>query len=88
MSGVPVWDRISHDEERARRPAVVPSIARGVAAFLSEAAARRPLVLLVDRSALGDPLAAAVIARLRRSIARVTPARSGPGGLLLVLPAD
>jgi Protein kinase domain len=86
MAGVPVWDHTGHDEERARRPGVLPLIARGVAAFLSDLAGRRPLVLVVDPAALGDPLAAEVIARLRRKIARAEPDRPKNGGLVLALP--
>jgi len=88
MAGVPVWDRLSHDEDRARRPAAVPIVARRVAAFFLDAARRHPLALVVHPSALSDPLAAAVVARLRRDLARSQPARSETGGLVLALPAD
>jgi uncharacterized membrane protein len=88
MAGVPVWDRLTHDENRARRPATAPVVARRVAAFLFDTARRRPLALVVDRSALSDPLAAAVIARIQRGLARAQPARSESGGLVLALPGD
>jgi len=78
LSGVPVWDRVDHDEERARGPAEVQEGAPGLAAFLGDAAARQPFVLLIDRSAYRDPLAAAVIARLRK--------RRASRGLVLALP--
>jgi len=81
LSGVPVWDRNGHDADRATRPAELSSTARGIAGFFSGVAARRPLVIVVQASAMRDPLAAAVVARLRREIAR-----SRAGGLLLALP--
>jgi hypothetical protein len=85
LSGVPVWDRIGRDEGRARRPGEVAATARGIAGFFCDAARRRPFVLVVDGSALGDPLVAAVVARLRRV---VSGARQRPetGGLVLALP--
>ena len=81
LSGVPVWDRNRHDAERPTRPAELSSTARGIADFLAGVAHKRSLVLVVHASALRDPLAAAVVTRLRRDVAR---ARSG--GLLLALP--
>jgi len=87
ISGVPLWDRLGHDEKRARRPNAVRIVAARVAAFFFDAALRCPLALLVDRSALSDPLAAAVVARLRRTIARAKSTRSETGGFLLALPA-
>ena len=88
IGGVPVWDRLSHDEARARRPAAVPVVARRVTAFFLDAARQGPLALVVDPSALSDPLVAAVVARLRRALARSKPARFDSGGLVLALPAD
>ncbi len=88
LAGVPVWDRQSHDEKRARRPAAVPVVALRVAAFFLDAARRRPLALVVDPTGLSDPLAAAVVLRLRRCIARAKPARSESGGFLLAVPVD
>ncbi len=85
LSGVPVWDRTNHDPSRLRRPGTRHVVARGVANFLLEVAHRRPLALLVDRAALHDPLAAAVVGRLRRSIARAALPRSATGGLLLAM---
>lgn len=83
LSGVPVWDWNRPVAERSTHPAELSSTARGIADFLSGVADKRSLVLVVHASALRDPLAAAVITRLRRAIARP---RSGPGGLLLALP--
>jgi protein kinase-like protein len=88
VGGVPVWDRSSHDEALARRPAAVPVVARRLAAFFADAARLRPLALAVDPSALSDPLAAEVVARLRRALARAKPTRPATGGFLLALPAD
>jgi hypothetical protein len=88
LAGVPVWDRQSHDEKRARRPAAVPVVALRVAAFFLDAAQRRPLALLVDPTGLSDPLAAAVVTRLRRCLARAKPVRSETGGFLLAVPVD
>ena len=87
VAGVPVWDRQGHDEERARRPAAVRVVALRVAAFFFDAARRCPLALVVDPSALSDPLAAGVVLRLRRAIARSKSVRSDVGGFLLALPA-
>jgi hypothetical protein len=87
MAGVPVWDRLGHDEARARRPAAVPIVARRVAAFFLDVARCRPLALVVAPAALKDPLAAAVVAKLRRALARAKSARSATGGFLLALPA-
>ena len=86
LGGVPVWDRLDHDDEGARRPSVLPIVARGVARFLLDAAARRTLVLIVDAGALSDPLAAEVVVRLRREIERASSRPPGPGGLVLVTP--
>jgi hypothetical protein len=86
VAGVPVWDRLGHDEDRARRPAAVRVVAARIAAFFLVVARRRPLALILDRSAARDPLAAAVVARLRHGIARANGARSASGGLLLALP--
>jgi hypothetical protein len=87
VGGVPVWDRVGHDEIRARRPAAARIIAARVAAFLFDVAERIPLALVVERSALSDPLASGTVLRLRRGIARAATHRSARGGLLLVLPA-
>jgi hypothetical protein len=83
--GIPVWDRQGHDEARARRPAAVRVVAPRVAAFFLETATCFPLALIVDSSALGDPLASAVVLRLRRGLARANPAPSAGGGFLLAL---
>ena len=88
IGGVPVWDRMDHDEARARRPGAVPVVARRVAAFFVDAARRRPVALVVDPSALSDPLAAAIVARLRHSLTRSKPVRSANGGFVLAVPAD
>jgi serine/threonine-protein kinase len=88
VAGVPLWDRLSHDEERARRPAAVRIVAVRVAAFFFDVARQRPLALVLDPSALSDPLVAAVVRRLRRGVARVQPARSETGGFVLALPRD
>ena len=86
MAGVPVWDRTRHDHEDARRPTVATSVARNVAGFLAEIAGKRPLVLIVDASALSDPLAAAVVLRLRRTFTRARPEQPRIGGFVLALP--
>lgn len=86
VAGVPVWDRQGHDEARARRPAAVRVVAPRVAAFFFEAAAQHPLALIVDPSALGDPLAAGVILCLRRGLARANAAPIATCGFLLALP--
>jgi hypothetical protein len=83
VAGVPVWDRLGHDENRARRPAAVRVVAARVAAFFFAAARQRPLALILDPSASNDPLAAEVVARLRRGVARAKDARSASGGFLL-----
>jgi hypothetical protein len=88
MGGVPVWDRLGHDEARARRPAAVPIVARRVAAFFLDIARSRPLALVVAPAALNDPLAAAVVAKLRRAMTRAKRDRSATGGFLLALPAQ
>ncbi len=85
ISGIAMWDRHGHDEERARGPAAAPLVARRLAAFFLDAARRRPIALIVDRSALSDPLAAALVARLRRDLARPTSTRSESGGFLLAV---
>jgi serine/threonine-protein kinase len=85
VGGVPVWDRSGHDEMSARRPAAVPVVARRLAAFFVDAARRRPVALVVDPSALSDALVAALVARLRRKLARSTPVRSATGGFVLAV---
>src|SRR5204862_7425691 len=40
VGGVPVWDRVSHDETRARRPAAARIVAARVAAFFFDVAER------------------------------------------------
>ena len=87
VGGVPVWDRQGHDEEQARRPAAVRVVAPRVAAFFFEAARRYPLALIVDPSALGDPLASGVVLRLRRGLAQSNALRSANGGFLLAVSA-
>jgi hypothetical protein len=84
LGGVPVWDRTVHDEAAARRPRALPAVARSIASFLLAAAKRRTLVLVVEAAALSDPLAAAILGRLRRA----SPRRGAcaQGGLLLALP--
>ena len=84
LGGVPVWDRLDRDDEGARRPSALPLVARGVTRFLLDAAGRRTLVLIVDAGALSDPLAAEVVARLRREIAHSSSKPPGSGGLVLV----
>jgi hypothetical protein len=88
VGGVPVWDRSSHDEKRARQPAAVRVVARRLAAFFVDAAGRSPLALVVDATALSDPLATEVVARLRRALARARASRSASGGILLAVPGD
>ena len=85
IAGIAMWDRFSHDESRARRPAAVPVVTRHLAAFFLEAARRRPVALMVDRSAMSDPLAAGLVTRLRREIARLRNTRFELGGLLLAV---
>jgi hypothetical protein len=82
LGGVPVWDRVHHDAAGARRPRALPAVSRRVAGFLLADASRRTLVLSVERAALADPLAGAVVALLRKA---GRPKRRG-GGLLLALP--
>lgn len=85
ISGIAMWDRFGHDEARARRPAVVPVVTRHLAAFFLDAARRRPIALLVDRSALSDPLAAGLVTRLQRDLVRLPSTRFDSGGLLLAI---
>jgi hypothetical protein len=85
VGGVPVWDRSGHDERNARRPAAVPAVARRLAAFFVDASRLRPVALVVDRSALSDALVAAIVARLRRGLARSKPVRSATGGFVLAV---
>ncbi len=83
LDDVPVWDRARRDARLRGSPR---GPARSIAGFIVAAAVRRPVALLVDRSALGDPLTLAVVARLRQRASR----RAGPsayGGLLLAVPA-
>jgi serine/threonine-protein kinase len=86
IAGVPIWNRVGHDERRTRRAAAARVVASRIAPFFMAAAGRCPFALVVDPSALNDPLAAVVVSRLRRAIARTGAARSDTGGLLLVLP--
>ena len=85
ISGVAMWDRFGHDEGSSRRPAAVPVVARHLASFFLDAARRRPIALMVDRSALSDPLAAGLVTRLQREMARLRSARLESGGLLLAV---
>jgi hypothetical protein len=80
LGGTPLWDAL---ERGARRPG--PNLARGIGDFLLDAARRRTLVLAVERRALSDPLAAAVVAHLERAAAGPRRDRGGEGGLLLLL---
>jgi len=86
LGGVPVWDRLDRDEGAARGPGTLPVVARGVAEFLLDASRRRALAVLVERSALSDPLAASVTDYLARAIAVSPGPREGAAGLLLVSP--
>jgi serine/threonine-protein kinase len=88
VAGVPLWDRSRHDESRARRPGAVRVVAARIAAFFLAVARQRPVALVLDPSASSDPLAAAVVERLRRRVARANGARSTSGGFLLALPCD
>jgi hypothetical protein len=65
------------------KPAALPILARGIGEFLLDAARRRTLVLFVERTALSDPLAEAVLAHLTRAVTRAP--RSPGGGLLLIV---
>jgi hypothetical protein len=85
MAGIPVWDRTRHHDEDERRPAIA-TVARNVAGFLTEIARQRPLVLVVDQTALSDPLAAAVIALLQHAISRKSAVPTRTRGLVLALP--
>jgi len=85
LRGVPVWDRL--DDDARLRPGTIPAAARELAALLLGAARSRGIALAVDRAALSDPLAASVIVRLRREMARASPPAPGAGGLVLALPA-
>ena len=85
VSGVPVWNRADHDADRVRRSRTLPSIARGVAAFVLGEARRRLVVMGIDRSSLADPLAREMVSRLRG--ATLVRLRGEPrGGLLLAIP--
>lgn len=85
LGGVPVWDRLGHDDDGARRPGSLPRVARGVAAFLLDAARRQTLVLIVERRALADPLAEAVVRLLRSSVPPPPQPGETRGGLLLAM---
>jgi hypothetical protein len=85
MAGIPVWDRTRHHDEHERRPAIA-TVARNVAGFFTEIARQRPLVLVVDQTALSDPLAAAVIALLQRTISRRSAVQTRTRGFVLALP--
>jgi hypothetical protein len=88
LNGLPVWDRARHESEERPDPSRVRSSARGVAEFLLESSALRPLVLAADRGALADPLVREVAVRLHRAIRDDPSPRPGRGGLLLLLAED
>ena len=85
IAGIAMWERFRHDERSSRRPGRVPVVARHLAAFFLDAARLRPIALIVDRSAMSDPLAAGLVTRLRREIARLRNTRFESGGLLLAV---
>ena len=87
LAGVPLWDRSGHDEHRARQPAAARVVAARVAAFFLDAARHLPLALVVDASALGDPLASALVSHLRRRMHRARRGRFECAGFLLAVPA-
>jgi len=78
LGGTPVWNALPRG-----KPAAIPILARGIGEFLLDAARRRTLVLFVERTALSDPLAEAVLAHLTRAVTRAP--RSPGGGLLLIV---
>ena len=82
LGGTPVWDALDRGAEGS---VPRPGLARGIGEFLLESARRRTLVLAVDRQALSDPLAAAVVAHLERAATGSHRVRGGEGGLLLLL---
>jgi protein kinase-like protein len=86
LEGVPIWIRPDGARRVAHRAGSIHVLARGIAGLVLGAARRRALVLVVDRPALSDPLASAVVARLRRAVA--SPPSPEGGGLLLVIGDD
>jgi hypothetical protein len=85
LNGLPVWDRGRDRKEGWRDRDLLRASARGVAEFLLECSVLRPLVLVVDRAALADPLAREVTSRLERAIRDDPSPRPGRGGLLLLV---
>lgn len=89
FGGLPLWDRMKAEGPAlASDPGAVEPTARGVAVFLAESIGPGASVLVVEPGALRDPVARAVVARLRAEAARRAAPRPAGGGLLLVAPAD
>ncbi len=78
LGGLPVWDRMRAMGPCARLdPEVLQATAAGVAEFILETCRARPRVVVFERGASSDPLAARTLRLLR--------ARA-PAGLLLIVP--
>ena len=88
VGGLPVFDRSR--EGGGWPPGRSPRIAtaRAIAEFLLESSSARPLVLIVERAALVDPLAREVAACLDRAILEDPAPRPRRGGLLLLVCGD
>lgn len=87
LGGLPVWDRMRHGQDAAlEEPAARRATAAGVASFLLDSCARQPMVLVVRREALEDPLARDVTAiLLGEARARKGDSSRARGGLVLAL---
>ena len=79
VRGLPVWDRSAPCTD----PGPVP--ARGVASFVLECASRRPMVLVVTRTARAGRLVEEVVRHLVEDVERSREPRADRGGLVLAI---
>jgi hypothetical protein len=78
LRGLPIWDRTRED-------APCTGDARGVVGFLLESAARRPLVLVVERGAEADRLSREVVSVLVERAGGCSVPSAASGGFVLLM---
>lgn len=87
LGGLPVWDRLrAETEAEPTDPSVLQPTAWGVARFLLGSCERQPMVLVVEKGALTDPLALRVVELLVSEVKKPEENLPRKGGLLVILP--
>ena len=87
VGDLPVIDR-SRDQALPAERARAANAAEPIATFLLACTVSRPTVIVLERSALGEPVVRAVARRLLRAAARRTSALGDHAGLLVLLAPD